>query len=486
MFHNLFWVMLAIGTLLAGLAAVRGIVADGEPMYSDGVLLYLVMRVRDGLPIYPDYTQAPFLQMPYWPAHVGVAGLLARAADLGTAGTLYLTRGLALAAACTATVCIVLMAELGGARRRAAIVGGGLFVTAYVVHPWAYVARGDLPGLGLVLAGVVVLLRSRGLTGAAAAGLLMAAGFSCKQTFVVGIAAMTLSLCWRRQWLRTFVLVGAWVSFVGSVAATMHLQSGGLFFENTVSNNVLPFRLQTIVGHLSAYVPLCLPLLALASFGWRGTLRSSERLGTLRLYAVLATATGLFTLARAGSYYNHLLEATALLAVFGGIGFDRCLAARERLAAATDRSRLAAATVAAAAVLGVSVIGYGGSLYVLSIWATDPPHSTALIEALREASGPVLTERDALSVVLAGKEPIGGDPLGAALLARTGRWDPASLNDLVRSRAFSIIAVNSPIGDRVAFDDFEWWPPGTRESIQENYRFDRRVDGRYLYVPAVP
>src|SRR5881227_3661336 len=86
--------ILAVGVAMAGVTAVRSIVANGEWTYSDGALLYHILRVRDGLPLYDDFRQAPFVMLVYWPLQVVVAGLLARLAHLDTAGTLYLARAL--------------------------------------------------------------------------------------------------------------------------------------------------------------------------------------------------------------------------------------------------------------------------------------------------------------------------------------------------------------------------------------------------------
>src|SRR5947208_7259023 len=86
--------MLVVGVVVAAVAAVRGIFVHGEWSYSDGVLLYHVLRVRDGFTLYDDFRQPPFLMLPYWPLQVIVAGLLARLAHLDTVGTLALARAM--------------------------------------------------------------------------------------------------------------------------------------------------------------------------------------------------------------------------------------------------------------------------------------------------------------------------------------------------------------------------------------------------------
>ena len=476
--------LVGVGVVLAAVAAVRGVVADGDWMYSDGTQLYHVLRIRDGLPLYPDIAESPFIAFVYWPLYLVAAGFLARAADLGVDGALYVTRALSVLGTLVAAGSIASLAVLSGARRFGAFIAGGLFLTSYVVHPWAYAARADLPALGLVLFGLVVLLRIPSWWGAIAAGLITAAGFACKQTYVVGVAVAVLAMFWQRQWTRGIILGGVWTVSVGMVALVMTMVTDGKFLTNTVSSNVLPFRAETVLSHLAAYGPMSLPVLSLASVGWRGVGRAGTALGLMRLYAVVAAVAGLFALARAGSYYNHLLEITAVLAVFAGVGVDRCAATFGQLTHQTDGPRhpLLAAIIPTAA-LFVAVAGSGIPLLALAFKAIDPPVRSDLIRALRDAPGPVLTERDALAVVLAGKEPIGGDPLGTGLLAAQGKWDPSPLNEFVRSQTFALIALNRPVEEAPAFDTFSWWPPDTRELIQRHYRLDHRLRNHYLYVP---
>jgi hypothetical protein len=473
--------MLALGTGVAAVSAVRGILVQGDWMYSDGVMVYHVLRVRDGFSMYPDFGESPFLAMAYWPLYFLVSGLISRVAALEAHGAMYVMRALTVAGTVLGAVSVAGLVMACGARRVSALVAAGLFLTAYVVHPWAYAARSDLAGLGLALAGFLVLLKSDRLTSTAAAALLMAAGFSCKQTFIICIGTAGLVLLWRREWLRLVTLSAVWVLTVGALGLTMQLHSGGHFYLNTVTSNLLPFRLQTMLDHMSLYVSLSLPILVLAGVGWRGVPSNGRALGPVRIYLVLITVMSLVTVSRAGSYYNHLIEMTALLTVLAGVGFERCLLIRDAMASRTETPRWPG--LFAMGVLAVAVGAAGLPLAALAFKAMNQPDRSALVEVIRNAPGPVLTEKDAMAVVLAGKEPIGGDPLGVALFARKGIWEPEPLNAMVRSQQFALIVLNRPIEESAAFDDFDWWPPGTPELMQQQYRFERRLGTYYLYVP---
>src|SRR5690349_16621194 len=117
--------MLVVGVVVAAVAALRGIVVHGEWSYSDGVLLYHILQVRDGFALYGDFRQPPFLMLPYWPLQVIVTGLLARLAHLDTAGSLYLARAFTLGGALLGAAAVTGITRAYGARRGSAFVAAG-------------------------------------------------------------------------------------------------------------------------------------------------------------------------------------------------------------------------------------------------------------------------------------------------------------------------------------------------------------------------
>jgi hypothetical protein len=131
----------------------------------------------------------------------------------------------------------------------------------------------------------------------------------------------------------------------------------------------------------------------------------------------------------------------------------------------------------------VAVGTFALSLRHVLFMATHSPNETFLIETLRNAPGEVLTARHGLAVMLAGKEPIAGDPIGIASITLGGRWDPNPLHEMVRTRAFALVALDLPVEEVPDRDGFPWWPPGTVEVVRQHYTFERRLGPLYLYVP---
>src|SRR5206468_3118529 len=102
-----------------------------------------------------------------------------------------------------------------------------------------------------------------------------------------------------------------------------------------------------------------------AVIGLSGPLRDGPVVGTVRIYGVLAVAAGLVSVARMGSNYNYLLEATALLAVFGGVGFTQL---RSRLEEAPGGPKTVGRPSAILAVAAMVVLVSCYSLPVRTMW----------------------------------------------------------------------------------------------------------------------
>lgn len=226
------------------------------------------------------------------------------------------------------------------------------------------------------------------------------------------------------------------------------------------------------------------PLLLLAGFGWRGGPSETKTLGLVRWYTVLATAVALLSLAKAGSNYNYFLEVTTGLAIFAARGLDR-LAKLACGAPSSPRHRWAPRFGRFTTVVGlVWMVGsflLGAAL--LLAYASHPPDASELVHAIERTPGDVLTERDSLAVLRAGKEAVAADPLGVSMIAHAGHWDPAPLHTLIEDHAFSLIVLGRAVDTEASYQGLSWWPPGTRERIERHYRPIGRLGGNYLYGP---
>src|SRR5262249_25309291 len=146
------------------------------------------------------------------------------------------------------------------------------------------------------------------------AAVLLAAAFFTKQSYVAGIAALTLAALQGRQWQRAILLTAVWAACVGLGFAWLEWSTGGLFSRNVFAPNVVSMEPALAYAHVSAFILLSVPLLVLAALGWRSPWLAVGARRVLAWYAVLAAAMAMAALAKVGSNYNYLLELVAVLA----------------------------------------------------------------------------------------------------------------------------------------------------------------------------
>ena len=478
-----------ISSCLAAVAAVRGIGASGELMYSEGGMLHNMIQVRDGAPLYADFQRPPFNMAVYFPLYYWAVGIGARLGHLDVAGMVTLARSLTAAATIVVAVLLAAIGRQVGLSGRSAAVGAGLFLSSYVVQPWGYTARPDMLALAFSLAGLWVGMRWPTRRGVLGAGLLFVAAFYTKQSYVVAVGALTLALLHARQWGRALVLVGLWWACAIGGFVMLQAATGGLFALNVVSSQALPMQITSVVYHTSLFVTLSILPLVLACLGWGGGAAAGWPHPVVRWYAVLAAAIGVFTVAKVGSHYNYFLELGAALAILAGRGLDRLeqgatVPPRPPSAGLSRRQRLGqlVTTVAMTCAVAGALLPVPGLLQL----GLESPDSSDLVRLLLDTPGDVLTERESLAVLRAGKPAPVADPLAVATVNAVDRWDGTELKAMIAARTFSLIVLARPVEASVDYQGASWWPGGTRETIGQHYQLVDRVGRHYLYAPARP
>ncbi|MCC7366864.1 MAG: hypothetical protein IT306_00485 [Chloroflexi bacterium] len=476
-------VLIGVGTLLGLAAAVRGIAASGQAFHHEGWMVFSILQVRDGAPLYPDYHAYPFNLALYTPLYYEVVGTLARILSSDANATVMLARATSAVATLGSVGLLFAIARQCGVSRYGATVATGLFISAYIVHPWLYVARPDALALVCCLGGLWAGLRWPGLRGAVLAALLLTLAFHTKQSYVAAAGAFILGTMHLRQWRRAIVFATVWSASVGAGLMLEHVLTAGLFAASTITPNVLPMRLDLVLQQVRLFLILGGPLLLLGLIGWCGEKTSTGSLTVLRWYTLLAAGAGLFATAKIGASYNQFLELAVMLAVFGGRGVEHLWRlSRHDLSpvAATSSSRARLLAIPLAAWIVASACLPGAALLDHVLYAPD---ETALVRAIAEAPGEVLTERDSLAVVRAGKTAVFADPFGVALLSQGGHWNPMALNTMIERQEFSLIVLATPLERTATFDGFPWWPAGTEARIREHYVLADQSPTRLFYVP---
>jgi hypothetical protein len=475
-----------VACCVAAAALIRAVVADAETLYPEGWLLQSVLAVRDGQDLYRDYRSYPFIIALYPPVYYYVVGISARLAQLDLASTLTLARMISAAAAAAACGFIMLLARRSGVSRVGALIAGGLLFAAYAMQPWSYTARPDALALGLSLAGLWIGLSTFSLRWAAAAGLLCALAFLTKQTHVAAVGALVLVALLRRQWKLAAVCSVTWIACVSSLVLALQLSTRGLFLANVIAANGVPYQPELIASYTFYFSKYSALLIGLAFLGWFQTSSHSRIDQGVKWYLAISSLIALAALGKVGAGNNQILEATAAAAVLAGRGYDRLAVFIGRSSIWTiklgvPRTWMALAATAYIAAAGVLQINHLAKQAFSSSWAIQT--SDDLVSRVKSVPGDVLTQQDPLSVLRAGKTPVLADPYGLAVLALSGRWDPAPVQEMIEQQAFSLIVLEAPAEEEVTLSGFAWWPPGVRERILAYYQFGGRIGTHYLYAP---
>jgi len=453
--------------------------------YAEGVVLTGVERVVDGQSLYPPPQQFPVIITPYGPVYYYLCAWLLKWFGPAFAPLRLIT---IVSAVVIAGLLALLLHQLTASWR----LGLGfafLFLSLPVVRDWLPLARVDVPGIALSLAGLYLYARFRDQWYVSIPFFL--AAFFCKYTMLAAPGTCFLDLLFRKQKKRAAWFAGSLVLLSALVFLGLERTTQGGYIFHTITSHADPFtpgRALMFIRHalrehivlvILAFglVPFHLGLASLSIWAplWASATRRlanprlrdqvgpAPRLGDLRkegaalssLYLAFS-ALSLITAGKQGSDSNYLLEWLAVLCLSGGLSYSTLRQQSEKAAAAF-------------AVAGVLTLCY---------WAVFRPPSpypryAGCPEAyafVKRHPGQRIISEDVGAVVMAGKPVQISDPFAWSWLVRREGWSEAELENLVRARAFEVIILNASISWQKESREISRWPLPFLDALQQNYR----------------
>ncbi len=446
--------------------------------YGEGYVLNDALRLWRGEQIWTDITQFPMVRSAYPPLYLLVTGLLSSASPsfLGP-------RALSLISVLGIGAMIVWQG-----RRMAgpipAFVAGGLWVGSTFVYQWAPLARVDMLGLLLSLAGVLVVARphpdtptalearphpnplpegegtdaspsgrgratalaaspGEGVSGVSNQRLLLAAvlcslALLTKQTFLAAPLAITLYLALNRD-SRALWFAGAVGAIVGATTLALNATTAGQYAQHVIfGNSVNPYRLDRTVEMLGLFLRIN-PIATVAALWAMVLLWSRTRRALLGVYVPLAVGT-LLTAGNVSSDVNYFLEPTVALAL--AVPFAWNAGAAWSLL----RGALAPSIGLAQLILLVHLPNGFMAQYPPgpAKGSTPAAEDVAIgdhVEELVRSAGPNVLVELAVFAVLAGA-PVWIQPIDLQAEQRRGRWSPDLLNSTVADHRWSVVVLS--------------------------------------------
>ena len=463
--------------------------------YGEGLELYQVSRLLTGQPLYSDINQPPYHLGVYGPLYPIIVAPIAALVGIGYGAGRAVSVVLAL-------VIAWLLGKMVYNETRKLWVGiatGLLWLASHYVCSWAVLMRMDMLAVALSLLGLYVFWRGyicRSLERyVLIAMVLFVAAVYCRQLAIWAAAACLTYLVTTRRW----TLVGkALVLYAGLGLALLGLlqaATGGeairhLFLYNGRAWQIS--RWQVALRDAWAMYPLAI----LASLVTLVLALLKRRPALPALYLAFAWLSSV-TIAGAGGYINHLLEANAATWLASGL-FVGQIAKSKRWPWPLIVSMALLIQVVMLVHLPYSLQSgvlppWTAIKPAVRLWAkqnraaylwtpapADARVADELSQRVYQTPGLILSEDGSFTTTHG--RPMWIQFFAFTQLARLGLWDQSPFIEQIRSRQFALLLFQfDSATDVLSYRDNV--TAEMLEAIRENYVLERRIWFYYVYVP---
>jgi hypothetical protein len=319
-FHVLLLGLTALLALLVFAEAFRMLRVTGDNMYPESAGVLDAQRWAQGLPLYSDYRQAPYLITHFPPLWYGV---LAAAAKLGYGSM----DSLELWGRLFSLACLFAAVAMGyrwnrreGLSASLALLAPTFYLSFPILAPWAVTARPDFPGLFFGFLAIYFVAGRASAKSVSLAAVAAAVAILSRHNAVAAPAAIVLWLLWSKRWKHAVLFCGVVGALTIPVLAFFQVSTGMLLLNLsgakfgpiafTYMRDVL-LRLLTTSGYGVVSILVALGLTGLAT-SWN---QAGGRNMLLGLYLGTACFFAAAGSAAAGAAVNHYIETGFALAV---------------------------------------------------------------------------------------------------------------------------------------------------------------------------
>ena len=442
-------VLVAPGIVASALSLAAFMTLDGEVVNVEAMGAVNACRWADGDGLYRDWTRFPHAITPYVPGVYAIPALATRVLELSPRATLRYGRAVSLISFGLLLILVFRWSRSRGADRGAALAVVGVLVGADLMTQFAAAFRPDALSLLCEAAALMALQQSeeRSTRPWAAAVLMLCAG-AVKQTALIAVVAGAAWLVSRGRARRAAWLVAVVGATAGAATVAAQLITGGEFWRNVVTSNVLPGSWAHLRQVLRASVPAA-PFV-LAGGGALAGAATRRDLGPFSWLLVLGTAWGVGGSMRAGAWVNYAFEAS----LAGSLALGVLLARR-----VLGGRLLLLGAAALFGVVGLQVVplraaalaaGSGGEYERLA----------ALVD------GSELLTDDAYLALVAGRLERATDLFHVSGLIAKGELSGAEGVRLIEDQRFDVAVVRS-MG--VTVPGVPWFPPAWDAALARRY-----------------
>lgn len=468
----------------------------------EGALLWQAQQLAQGRNIYTTLDAAPYVVGTYPPVYLWVNSLLMNKENPSFTHGRVITWMSCLGICALLAVIIVMRTR----NLMAAALAALLFLASYEVYQWIAYYRVDFLAIYLSLLGLAFIALSPQIAVSRwLAVLCLVAGLYTKQTTISAPLACFVALT-IRDWRIGLRFGGAILLVGGIIFGVLSAVTRGQFAIHTVLYNLNtydPSLLQVWGRHVWFMRKWLLAAVGIAAIGaalvaslrrdvpgddsradwatgfWRGFMADP-----VTLYALFSSLT-FFTIAKAGTAENYLLEPLAGISLLLGVSLGRLTETISYLRRGTAVAAVGAIAAIAAITLHATTIGLRKG------WEVEPNivqfnpfknvnaldlQAAAEVQALvRAEPRPSWTEY-AMFNLQAGRDPY-LQPFIMSELSRQGMWNQAKALDNIREQHFGLVVT---MVDIMGVEPNDVYTKEMIEALRENYREVQVIRGGFL------
>ncbi|HZS48726.1 MAG TPA: glycosyltransferase family 39 protein [Blastocatellia bacterium] len=477
-----FFIFITFAILLAGaiiffVQAFRSIGVQQDIQYPESAVVFGVVNLWRGQPLYHDFQRAPFAITGYTPIFYILSAAISKLFAHSIHAVYLCSRIVAFIATLLTAIIAGLIAKQTGGNKTAQSSTVLFFLSSSLLLPWGFMARVDTLMLFFTVTGIYLFLRFNGSNWQYLSIVAFVLALFTKQSALAAPAAVFVELVFERRWRHALLFASG--LFVLCVACFLigNAMTGGLMSVNVLGSLDAPVRLKSIAEVLWNSLPGLLAGLIFSVAALATTKRSNTKIRLIALYFVFSVILAAVSSAKLGSDRNYYLDALLAVSVLGGIGIGRL-------------ANVAEATLSKAILCACIVIGaFVPDLYQKYVTATSDyfvsEDNTAIVDELRTVSGDILTQ-DANIPLRLGKPVFVTDSYHLSVLEARHKWQPEPLIELIEQKRFQKVMLPLDIQSSgrppwTIYQGLPIWDPRIVEAISRNYQLAEIKGSYHIY-----
>jgi len=432
----------------------------------ESMVVFFAERVANGDALFLDYHKPPYILIQYAPLYHWMLGQTARLFGFNRDGIFISGRIFVFGCALLIGLLLYLRGRSEEEAVPAAASGAVFFLSSYILWPWAATNRPDVPGALLSLAGFILYTQFRKSWLRMLSVLLFVSAIFTKQFFISAPLSIFIWLMIEKKRKEAFLLAGSCAFLVALIFFAMDQSTVGLSTMNLIDpNSATPFawqnlRLVTLAFFQISPLPLMLAAAGVALKGWK-------RPETI--YAALSLCFAILSSSKLGSNVNYFIEPLAAC----------CLLVPAGLRSMIDifRGPRSAFLIAAFVVLLIPSINFMAHTLV----SLKFPSETAIRQQVTDAKGLIITDNPRFALI--SRQPFLLEPFPLSYMEKTGKWSSSGITEMLENHKIEMVVLTLPVENALSWQGFKRLPVPVLGAIEKYYRYDRTVDGYYVYLP---